>query len=197
MSNATHRLATLGLLTLFVTSGLRASDCPINFDVAATVAMFDARNRAQLEELYRSRSYPDRVADIVYAVRRSAITGKHVDDLTFRAIPRNPSEFWSAYRLSDPRIASVRPRLAELFDDYLATLETAISKPSVSTELMRRYLLLTVFSDGAIAESLAEANIRVSKANPHVFRAAVQQLKPAERKRICGRAGPCSQPATP
>jgi hypothetical protein len=178
------------LLALLATQAL-SGECPSYFDEVVALELHDAKNIQQLEKIYRSQSYPDRVIDIVYAMKRRALAPSSSLDAILNATPRNPTEFWSAYHLTDPRIASRRPSLSALFEDYIHELAAAVSTPSATDESMRRYLLLTIFADGEIAEFLAEENSHVARADPKVFHRVVKGLKANERQRICENA-PCA-----
>jgi hypothetical protein len=172
--------------TLLLARTTFAQDCPSYFDRAAIFALQDATTVQQLDRRYHSRSYPDRVADIVYAKRRATLSPESPENglLIVAAIPRNPAEFWEAYHLSDPAIAEARPELAQVFDRFIADIAQIVSRKSTPDSLMRRYVLLTVFSDGEIAETLAEANKIVLRRNRATFVRAVRQLPQNERQRF-------------
>jgi hypothetical protein len=172
--------------TLLLARTMFAQDCPSYFDRVAIFALQDATTVQQLDRRYRSRSYPDRVADIVYAKRRATLSPDSPENklLIVAAIPRNPAEFWEAYHLSDPAIADARPQLAQVFEQFIAEIAEIVSRRSTPDSLMRRYVLLTVFADGEIAETLAEANKIVLRRNHATFVRAVRQLPRNERGRF-------------
>jgi hypothetical protein len=175
-----------------------AAPCAIDFDARAILAISDASDIRILHKRYYEYKYPDRVADVVYAVRREAFLPRDSRVAILAAVPRNPIEFWAVYHFAEhPLIASKRPELGAVFDKYLLLLAGVVSKKSTTTDQMKRYLLLTVFSDGDSAEVLADLNAQVARTNPDTFTRAIKLLRPEERRRICGSPLPCGQPEEP
>jgi hypothetical protein len=169
----------------------------VHFDVKGIIAIDDAKTVRDLSSAYERYAYPDPVAAIVYAVRLTELSPTHGRTAVVNAAPRNGIEFWAAYHFGDdPSLIAQKPALRDVFDRYLTDLSNVAATTS-SPAVMRKFLIQTVFSDGDEAEYLAGLNATVSRKNPALFRRCVREMKPEERRRICGTTAPCSRPDAP
>lgn len=190
-------VVALFVATLIPIAARGRDSCLVHFDVKAIIAMNDARTLRELTSLYHRYAYPDIVAAVVYAVRLRELSSGGGTTAVIAAAPRNAIEFWAAYHAGDdPYLAAQRPELRDVFDRYLADFADVAATTS-SASVMRRFLSQSVFSDGEEAEYLAGLNKAVARKNPKLFAQCVRDMRPDERRRICGTTRPCSSPAAP
>jgi hypothetical protein len=167
--------------------GVRGEEPSVHFDLTLIERLYEARTLVDLDAIYRTRSHPDGVVDLVYAMRHSALKpGRESDELLMEAIPRSPAQLWSAYGLTELAADEATEGLSNLFYDYLTELGVLVSRSDATDESMRRYLLLRVFSDGELAEFLSDETDKIAASNPTTFARVLRTLDAEQQRRICG-----------
>jgi len=184
-------LAGFALLAIFASTPSIGDQQPTIADlvpVGVLQEITDAKTVGDLERIHGSVVAPDITVEVAYGLRLCELgRNKPGENILLESLPRNRVEFvflFSVPEACKKKGLSLSDRLCMIPDTYLVTVGKLLPG---HRKYYARFLTLSVFADGYVAEDLDSINRRLEQADRPAFVSALRELAPSVRERICGK----------